>query len=78
MRPGFWQIVLIVALVLVFFHRPVRAIVRALMGDGAGRPGGSASRPPSRGAACPHCGADNPDGAKYCGSCGRPLDFIDV
>jgi len=82
MRPGFWQILLIVALVLVFFHRPIVAIIRALAGSrGAGRTGASAARtPPSRrdGEACLHCGAANPRGAKYCNACGRPLDFIDV
>ena len=32
MRPGFWQIVIIVALVALFFHRPIIAVFRALAG----------------------------------------------
>ena len=77
MRAGFWQIVLVVGLVALFFHRPLLAVLRALGGrraDGGAR-GGRGLR---RVRTCPHCGTANGAEAKFCSACGRPLDFIDV
>ncbi len=79
MRAGFWQIVFVVTLALVFFHRPVIAVLRALMGGGSGEKGGGrATRGRASGGKCYKCGAPLPRGARFCHDCGRPQDVIDV
>ena len=81
MRPGFWQIVVIVALVALFFHRPIIAVLRALTGDTAGRGaagGGSGAARGADKARCYNCGASLPRDSRFCPKCGRSQDVIDV
>lgn len=84
MRPGFWQILIITGLLVVFFLHPLLRILRALTSSsshgGSGRRRRmAASRPSACGElVCPHCRSANPEGAKFCNSCGKPIDFIDV
>jgi hypothetical protein len=78
MRPGFWQIVLLVVLVALFFHRPIIALFRSIaggarFGDGSG--GGACGTEPSR---CYNCGAMLPRDSRFCPRCGRSQDVIDV
>jgi len=80
MRPGFWQAVLVVALVVLFFHRPLVAIARRLLGLTRAPRRPDAQGPVSfRGpAVCTKCGADLPSGARFCPRCGADQSFIDV
>lgn len=71
---------LIVAGLIVFLFGPqLLRIWRALKGAKGGR---GAAEPfqgnVHKSVKCPHCGEILPEGMRYCGKCGRPLDFIDV
>jgi len=73
-RPGFWQFVFVVALIVIFFHRPLIAWVRRWLGRAPVR-----ERPAKRGEyRCAKCGARLPSEARFCSSCGKPQDVIDV
>lgn len=81
MRPGFWQIVIIVALVALFFHRPIIAVFRALTGSAESGGKGRVKGAHARGAGsirCYNCGASLPNGSRFCNKCGRSQDVIDV
>lgn len=81
MRPGFWQIVIIVALVALFFHRPIIAVFRALIGGAESGGKGKEHGAYARGAGsirCYNCGASLPNGSRFCNKCGRSQDVIDV
>ena len=81
MRPGFWQIVIIVALVALFFHRPIIAVFRALAGGADGKGSAAGSSGGARGVKavrCYNCGASWPNGSRFCNKCGRSQDVIDV
>ena len=75
MKAGFWQLVILGVLVLVFFRPVVLAVARALA-RGRGEP--EARRRASLASVCPHCRARLPDGAEYCPRCGRRVGCIDV
>lgn len=83
MRPGFWQIVIVGGLLLMFFAPQVIKIIRALAGEASGGKAGQgrasgAPPPPSKSVRCHKCGAKLPDGARFCPKCGCTQDIIDV
>lgn len=77
MRPGFWQMVLLVGLVALFFHRPIIALFRALVG-GEGSDGKSSGASGEKSGRCYNCGASLPRDSRFCPKCGRSQDVIDV
>lgn len=79
MRPGFWQIVFVVGLCVIFFSPQLIKIIRALTGgNGAGPSAGRAAPPAARGERCHKCGAPLPANARFCPKCGTTQDVIDV
>jgi len=86
MRPGFWQVVIVGGLLVIFFAPQLIKIVRALTGgDGSrdearsSRGGGRDEARPSRGGGrCHKCGAKLPPDSRFCPKCGCNQDVIDV
>lgn len=80
MVPGHWQLLILLAIVVFLFGPAVAKFLRRLSGGaGHGTPSGRGGRKVAGGHAhCPHCGAENPAQAKFCCSCGKPIDFVDV
>lgn len=84
MRPGFWQIVIVGGLLLLFFAHPLIRFLRTLMDSAKSSSPraranasdtSSSAAPPVR---CYKCGARLPEGAHFCPKCGRTQDVIDV
>lgn len=82
MRPGFWQIVIVVGLLLLFFAHPLIRLFHALKDSSkstsARRGGADDAVSPATTARCYKCGAHLPDGARFCPKCGRTQEVIDV
>ena len=83
MFAGHWQFLILVAIVAFLFGPTVVKLLRRLAGGAGGTPGASRGPSGSRRVArdhahCPHCGAENPRGARFCCACGKPIDFVDV
>ena len=76
MASGFKQILIFLAVVLIVFGPMAVRFIRRFSGGGASS--GRAVRRRADHVHCPHCRAENPEHAKYCCACGKPLDFVDV
>lgn len=82
MRPGFWQIVIVVGLLLLFFAHPLIRFLHALKDSSKSTPRRRGefddAAPAASAARCYKCGTRLPDGARFCPKCGRTQDVIDV
>lgn len=74
MRPGFWQIVVVVVLLIAFFRSPLGRLLRCVFRWMRATP--QQKRPAFF--KCPKCGAELPTNANFCSRCGQRLDCIDV